>query len=73
MFSIDEMQYANTILITNAKTQARKGLILYNSANGITTLKKHVYVDRCMITKMFEKVNSLLKDVEKHLQKKDLM
>jgi hypothetical protein len=73
MFSIDEMQYANTILITNAKTQARKGLILYNSANGITTLKKHVYVDHCMITKMFEKVNSLLKDVERHQQNKDLM
>jgi hypothetical protein len=70
MFSIDEMQYANTILITNAKTQARKGLILYNSVNGIITLKNHVYVDRCMITKMFEKVNSLFKDVEKHLQKK---
>jgi hypothetical protein len=31
--------YANPILITNAKTQARKCLILYNSANGITTLK----------------------------------
>jgi hypothetical protein len=26
-----------------------------------------------MITKMFEEVNSLLKDVERHLQKKDLM
>jgi hypothetical protein len=57
----------------NAKTLARKGLILYNSANGITTLKEHVYVNHCMITKMFEEVNSLLKDVEKHLQKKDLM
>ncbi len=67
MFSIDEMHYANPILITNAKTQPRKGLILYNSANKITTLKKHVYVDHCMITKMFEKVNSFLKDVEKHL------
>jgi hypothetical protein len=63
----------NPILITNAKTQARKGLILYNSANGITTLKKHVYVDHCIITKMFEEVNNLLKDVERHLQKKDLM
>ncbi len=73
MFSIDEMHYANPILVTNAKTQARKGLILYNSANGITTLKKHVYVDHCIITKMFEEVNNLLKDVERHLQKKDLM
>jgi hypothetical protein len=54
--------YANPILITNAKTQARKCLILYISANGITTLKKHVYVDHCMIAKIFEeKVNNLLK------------
>jgi len=73
VFSIDEMHYANPILITNAKTQARKCLILYNSANGITTLKEHVYVNHCMTTKMFEEVNSLLKDVERHLQKKDLM
>jgi hypothetical protein len=31
--------YANLVLITNSETQARKGLILYNIANGITTLK----------------------------------
>jgi hypothetical protein len=31
--------YVSSILITNSKTQARKGLILYNIANGITTLK----------------------------------
>ncbi len=67
MVSIDEMHYANTILITNAKTQTKKGLILYNSANGNTTFKKHVYVDHCTITKMFEKMNSLLKDVERHM------
>ncbi len=46
--------YVSPILITNAKTQTRKGLILYNNANGIITLKKHVYVDHCMITKIFE-------------------
>jgi len=46
--------YASPILITNAKTQARKGLILYNNVNGITTLKKHVYVDHYMIAKIFE-------------------
>jgi hypothetical protein len=34
--------YANPLLITNAKTQARKDLILYNNANGIIALKKHV-------------------------------
>jgi hypothetical protein len=37
--------YANLILISNAKTQARKGLILCNSANGIVALKK-----KCMHT-----------------------
>jgi len=53
--------YASPILITNAKTQARKGLILYNSVNGITTLKKHVYVDHYMIAKIFEEeINNLL-------------
>jgi hypothetical protein len=31
--------YVNLVLITNCKTQARKGLILYNIANEITTLK----------------------------------
>jgi hypothetical protein len=62
MFSIDEMQYANTILITNAKTQARKGLILYNCANGITTLKKHVYAKPLYDCKIFEKeINFLVK------------
>jgi len=43
------------LIITNAKTQARKGLILYNNANWITTLKKHVYANHCMIAKIFEK------------------
>jgi hypothetical protein len=44
VFSIDDMlfYYASPILITNAKTQARKGLILCNSANGIITFEKHV-------------------------------
>jgi len=47
--------YVNLILITNAKTQARKGLILYNNVNGITTLKKHVYASHCMIAKYLKK------------------
>jgi hypothetical protein len=35
---------------------------LYNIANGIITLKEHVYADHSMITKIFkEKVNNLLK------------
>ncbi len=54
--------YVNPILITNAKTQAREGLILYSIANGITTLKKHVYTKHWMITKIFEEeVNNILK------------
>ncbi len=31
--------YVSLFLITNVKTKARKGLILYNNANVITTLK----------------------------------
>jgi hypothetical protein len=62
VFSIDEMPfyYASPILITNVKTQARKGLILCNSANEIITFEKHVYVDHCMITKIF--VNNMLRE-----------
>jgi hypothetical protein len=37
--------YVNPVLITNAKTQAREGLILYSTANGIIALKKHVYAN----------------------------
>jgi hypothetical protein len=63
--------YANPILITNAKTQARKHLILYNDANAIIALKKHVYANHCMIAKIFEKVNNLLKKpYERQLTKK---
>jgi hypothetical protein len=62
--------YVSIVLITNAKTQARKGLILYNNANGITTLKKHVYANHCMIAKIFEEVNiSLKKPDERELAK----
>jgi len=32
----------NPILNVNPKTEARKGLITYNSSNGIATLRKHV-------------------------------
>jgi hypothetical protein len=67
--------YVGLVLIANAKTQVRKHLILYNSANEIIALKKHVYVNRCMIAKTFERiVNNLLKKAyESHLQRKDLM
>ncbi len=32
----------NPILNVNPKIQARKGLIIYNTTNGIATLRKHV-------------------------------
>ncbi len=55
--------YANLILIINAKTQARKGLILCNFTNGINALKKHVYAYHCVISKIFkEKINNLSKE-----------
>ncbi len=63
--------YANPILITNAKTQARKGLILYNKWN--YCIKKHVYVDHCMTAKIsYELVNDMLKEPyeRKHAKKR---
>jgi hypothetical protein len=46
--------YASLVLITNAKTKARNGFILYSIANGIIALKKHVYANHWMIVKKFE-------------------
>ncbi len=60
--------YANLVSTTIAKTQARKGLILYSIANGITALKKHGYIEHCMIVKIFEEVSyNLLKSMKKNL------
>jgi hypothetical protein len=50
-----KMHYVGPILIINAKTQTRKGLILYSSANGITALNNHVYVNHCMQKKFKSK------------------
>jgi hypothetical protein len=47
--------YVGLVLITNAKTQARKGLIMYNNANEIIAFKKHLYANHCMIAKIFQK------------------
>jgi hypothetical protein len=38
-FQLKRCFYASPILISNTKTQARKGLILYNSAKGIIAKK----------------------------------
>jgi len=64
--------YNSPVLFCNCKTQTRKGLVLYNTTNIITTLKKHVNANHSIIAKMFEKeVNSPLKGkVEKQLAKK---
>jgi hypothetical protein len=63
--------YVNLFLISNVKTEARKGLILYNSANGIIALKKHVYANHGRIAKIFEKITNLIKKpYERQLAKK---
>jgi hypothetical protein len=48
----------NPIINVNINTQARKGLIIYNTTNGIVTLKKHVNLDHFNILKKFEEKNS---------------
>jgi hypothetical protein len=50
------------VLISNVKTQARKGLILYNNANEIIAFKKKVYANHCMIAKIFLKIKNLVKE-----------
>jgi len=61
----------NPILNVNPKTQAKKGLIIYNTTNGIAPLRKHVNLNHCNILKQFEKeVNFPLREDEKHLSKK---
>ncbi len=37
------------VLNSNPKTQANKGLIIYNTTNGIAELRKHVNSDHCKI------------------------
>jgi hypothetical protein len=37
----------NPILNLNPKTQTRKGLIIYNTTNGIATSRKHVNSYHC--------------------------
>jgi hypothetical protein len=39
----------NPISNVNPKTQARKGLIIYNSSNGIAALRKHVNSNHLII------------------------
>jgi hypothetical protein len=61
----------NPILNVNPKTQAKKGLIIYNTTNGIAPLRKHVNLNHSNILKQFEKeVNFPLKEDERHLSKR---
>jgi len=64
--------YNSPVLFCNPKTQARKDLIIYNTTNGITKLKKKVNANDFIIVKMFEKeINNLVRrEVEKQLAKK---
>ncbi len=60
-------------MFCNPKTQTNKGLISYNTTNGITSLKKHVKVNYFIIAKMFEnEVNNPLRgELEKQIAKID--
>jgi len=54
--------YINPILVKNPKNQAKKGLILYNTTNRITTLKNYVSTNYSILGKKFEEeMNSPLK------------
>jgi len=65
--------YISPIWFCNPKIQARKGLIIYNTTNGITTLKKHVDANHSIIAKIFEEEvrNPLKRKVEKQPAKKN--
>jgi hypothetical protein len=57
----------------NPKIQARKRLIIYNTTNGIVTLRKHDNANHSNVLNFFEKkVNCLLREEEKQPFKKRL-
>ncbi len=65
------LYHNNSILNVNPKTQARKGLIIYNSFSGIVTLRKQVNLDHPNIfLKIEEKINCPLREDEKQPSKK---
>ncbi len=56
----------NPILNLNPKIQVSKGLIIYNTINGITTLKKHVNLYHSNVLNFFfEEMNCPLREEEK--------
>jgi hypothetical protein len=61
----------NPILNVNPKTQTRKGLIVYNSSNGIMALRKQINSYHLNIFLKFEKkINCPLREDEKQPAKK---
>jgi len=63
----------NPILNVNPKTQARKKLIIYNTTNGITALRKHVNSNHLNILKKIEEeINCPLTENERQPSKKRL-
>jgi hypothetical protein len=65
--------YQEPVIGINSKTQATKGLISYYKTNGITFLKTHMDAEHPVITKMFEKINFLLKGREERQPTKKRM
>jgi len=61
----------NPILNLNPKTQARKGLFIYNTTNGITTLRKHVNSNHSNGFFLIEEMNCPLKEKERQPLKKN--
>ncbi len=59
------------ILNVNWKTQARKGLVIYNSSNRITAVRTHVNSNHPnIVLKIEEKINCPLREDEKQPSKK---
>jgi len=58
------------VLNSNPKIQAKRGLIIYNTTNGIVELRKHVNSNHCKILKKIEEeVNNPLREDEKRPSK----
>jgi hypothetical protein len=49
------LYHNNPKLNLNPKIQARKGLIKYNTTNGITAFRKHVNSNHCNVFKKLKK------------------
>jgi len=62
--------YNNLVLNWNSRNQARKGLIIYNTTNGITILKKMQCRPFFKKTFKWKKMNNPLKDERQPSKKK---